>query len=157
MVGLGLTGCPTGATLDTPYEEYEPTPTTVTNTVTSTTNTTTSSTTGGGEPCTDANVNELAMDYWCGTAACHGTAESEEAAAPLWLFSPTRTTDFLNLPAVTEGCTAELIVNTTTPENSLLITSLKHTSPCGLEMPDGIDIEPMELACIEQWVMSLVD
>lgn len=155
LVGLGLTGCPTAATLDTPYEEYEPVPTGVT--TNTNTNTVTSTTTSGGDPCNDSDVNDRAMSYWCGTPACHGTPESSEAAAPLWLFSPTRTTDMLDLPAVTEGCTAELIVNTTNPENSLIITSMKHTSACGLEMPDGIDIDPTELTCIEQWVMGLVD
>jgi len=152
FVGLGLTGCPTGADLDSDYEDYEPTPTTVT----ATSNTVSSSTTSGDPPCSDADVNDRAMSYWCGTAACHGDIDENNAAAPLWLFSPTRTQDFLDLPAVTEECTAELIVNTTNPENSLLITALKHTSPCGLEMPDGIDITPAELTCIEQWVNSLV-
>jgi hypothetical protein len=142
LIGLGLTGCPAGAALDTPYEQYDPT---------------LGGTTGGNALCDNDNVNVEAMNYWCGTATCHGTEASSETAAPLWLFGPDRTTSLLDLPAVTEDCTTELIVDTTTPENSLIIRSMRHTSPCGLEMPDGIDIEPDALACIEAWVNGLVD
>src|SRR5688572_21589983 len=69
LVGLGLTGCPTAAELDTPYEEYEPIPTTVTAT-TVTVNTVTSSTTSGPAGCDDSTVNEV-MEYWCGSSTCH--------------------------------------------------------------------------------------
>lgn len=152
LVGLGLTGCPTAADLDTPYDEYEPIPTVVTNNVTS------SSTTSGNEGCDDTNVNEVAMDYWCGTKTCHGTAESSETNAPLWLFSANRSTELLDLPATEEGCTTELVINTATPENSLILTSMNKTTPaaCGIEMPKGIDIPSAEYTCIEQWVYSLV-
>lgn len=143
LVGLGLTGCPVAADLDTPYEQYAPQPSVA-------------STTGGGGGCNNETVNEQALDYWCGSKTCHGTTESNETSAPLWLFSPTRTTDLLNLAVVTEPCTAELVVNTTTPEESLIIRSMKHTSPCGLEMPDGIDVDPEALACIESWVNGMV-
>jgi len=60
------------------------------------------------------------------------------------------------LPAVTTECAAELIVNTTTPDESLILRSIKHTSPCGLEMPDGIDVKPDIMACIESWVNGMV-
>ena len=156
VVGLGLTGCPTAAELDTPYEEYEPIPTSVT-VITVTSYPVTSSTTSGPAGCDDSTVNEV-MEYWCGSAACHGTAASDVRDAPLWLFMPTRATDFLDLPAEWENCGTELVINTTTPENSLIITSMQHTvpPPCDIEMPKGIDIPDEEYACIESWVYSLV-
>lgn len=147
LMGLGLTGCPVGASLDSPYEDYNPTQ--------GTPGTVTSTTSANGD-CTDADVDTRALNFWCGTSTCHGTPESNETNAPLWLFSPTRTTDLLNLAAVTKECTAELIVNTTTPDESLILRSIKHTSPCGLEMPDGIDVKPDIMACIESWVNGMV-
>ncbi|HEY6727109.1 MAG TPA: hypothetical protein VI197_23910 [Polyangiaceae bacterium] len=152
LVGLGLTGCPTAADLDTPYDEYEPIPTVVTN------NNVTSSTTSPNEGCDDTTVNEGGMYYWCGTKTCHGTPESNETSAPLWLFSPNRSTELLNLPATEAGCTTELIINTASPERSLILTSMNKTTPeaCGIEMPKGIDIPDPEHTCIEQWVYSLV-
>ncbi|HEU5077149.1 MAG TPA: hypothetical protein VFU02_23320 [Polyangiaceae bacterium] len=162
LVGLGLTGCPTGAELDTPYEEYEPIPTTVTNTATATTTatatSTATSTTSGPGACDNSTVDEV-MHYWCGTPICHGDIGVNNADAPLWLFSPNRATELLDLPATEEGCTTELVINTTTPEQSLIITSMKHTTPaaCGIEMPKGgFEIPQMEYTCIEQWVYSLV-
>lgn len=157
LVAIGFAGCSTPADLDTPYEEYEPVPTTITsNTVTS--NTVTSSTTSGAMPCDDTNVDEVAMSYWCGTKTCHGTADSNETSAPLWLFSANRATELLDMPATEPGCTTELVINTAAPEKSLIITSMNKTTPaeCGIEMPKGITIPDPEYTCIEQWVYSLV-
>ena len=148
-LGLALTGCPTGPSLDTPYEEYVPEPSGIDS------STLTSSTTTGSAPCDDSNVNE-ALLRWCSGTPCHGTLGQDNGKAPLWLFSPTRSSDFLNQAAVTEGCSAELIIDTANPEASLLLTSLRSTSPCGVEMPQvgAIDV-PAEQACIEEWVLSL--
>lgn len=151
LMGLGLTGCPEGATLDTPYDDYE-LPTNGAD------NPGNSSTTTGLVDCDDSNVNEV-LENWCSTSRCHGNPNtnnaSEPASMPLWLFSPTRTSDWLNKPAATEGCSAELLVNTTTPEDSLMITSLKQASPCGVEMPKDYPIEGEPVACIEAWVLGI--
>ena len=156
LLGLMLTGCPTGADLDTSYEEYLPTPTTGVRPSTSSSDT--SSTTSGGGPCDDSNVNQLAMSEWCGTPTCHGDTDLNNARAPLWLFSPTRSTDFLNLPATLERCNSHLLVNTTNPEESLLLTAIRFTTPapCSLEMPENFPItDAAKQACIEEWVLGL--
>ena len=148
-MGLGLTGCPVGTDLDTPYQDY----------VSSTDSASKASTTGGVVDCNDSNVNPV-LTMYCGSPSCHGDPNAnnarEPATMPLWIFSPTRATDWLNKPAVTEGCSAELLVNTTTPENSLMITSLKQASPCGVEMPKSYPIEGDPVDCIETWVLSLI-
>jgi len=153
VVSLSLTACPVAPELDSPYEDYEPIPSGASNT------------TSGTDGCNDANVNEPGgdldgMSYWCGSKTCHGDpGETSNASAPLWLFSYTRATDLLNLPGTEEGCTTELVINTTTPENSLILTTMNKTTPaaCGLEMPKGLDIPPVEYTCIEQWVYSLIE
>lgn len=150
LLSLALTGCPTGTVLDTPYEEYipEPGPNPSTSTVTS-------STTSAGGPCDDSNVNEALLD-WCSGSSCHGGVDKNDNMAPLWLFSPARSTEFLNLPATTVGCSAELIINTTDPDASLLVTSLQGTSPCGVKMPKGFVLSaPEQQACIEEWALGL--
>lgn len=154
LFGLVLSGCPTAADLDTSYEEYLPTPTTGVKPSTSSGDT--SSTTAGDGPCDDSTVDG-ALYNWCSSSSCHGDVNENNGNAPLWLFSPTRSTDFLNLPATEEGCADELIVNTANPEASLLLTAIRHTSPCGVEMPDGgIPItKPEDQACIEEWVLGL--
>jgi len=147
VVIFSNTACAVGEPLDTPYEEYEPSGILGT------------STTSGAVACDDSNVNEQALRYWCGTKSCHGDPGNNNGSAPLWLFSDTRSTDLLNLPATWQGCTTELVINTTTPENSLIITSMKHMAPaaCGLEMPKGgLEMPPEKLTCIEQWVYGLV-
>jgi len=150
VLGLMLAGCPTGAELDTAYAEYEPVPDGIgASTVTSST---TSPPVGS---CDDTNVDDVAMNEWCGTSACHGDGAAP-GDAPLWLFSPTRSTDLLNLPAVTTGCGAERIIDTANPEASLIITAIRNTSPCGVEMPDSFPINvPEQQACIEAWVLGL--
>jgi len=153
LLGLLLTGCPTAAELDTSFEEYLPTPTTGVKPSTSSSDT--SSTTSGSRPCDDSNVN-AALNNSCSSPSCHGDIDENNAKAAFWLFSPTRSTDLLNLPATKQGCEAELLVNTADPEASLLYTALRRTSPCGLEMPEGFDIQdPDEQACIEEWVLGL--
>lgn len=156
VVGLGLTGCPAGASLDTPFEEYEPVPTTVDNTITNTA--TATSTTSSDPGCDDSNVDDTMMVYWCGSSACHGTPASSERAGPVWLFSPDRTTELLDLPAEWENCGTELVVNTAAPEKSLILTSINETvpPPCDVDMPKGIELPDEEYKCIEQWVYSLV-
>lgn len=151
LLGLTLTGCATGADLDTPYGEYRPEPT-VTSTSTSTV---TSSTTSAGGACDDSNVNE-ALVGWCSGKSCHGDLNMNTDLAAFWLFSPTRSTDLLNQPATTEGCSAELIIDTTEPAASLLVTSLRGTSPCGVQMPKGFALNaPEQQACIEEWALGL--
>jgi hypothetical protein len=151
LLGLELTGCPEGAPLDASYDSYI--------VPTNAANPGTASTTTGVVDCDDSNVNDV-LESWCSTSVCHGNPNtnnaSEPESMPLWLFSPTRTSDWLNKPAVTEGCSAELLVNTTTPEDSLMITSLKQASPCGVEMPKDYPIEGEPVACIEAWVLSIV-
>ena len=154
VVGLSLTACPVAPELEKPYEEYEPIPSGA------------SSTTSGSDGCNDSTVNEppggspKGMLYWCGSKTCHGDpGETSNASAPLWLFSSTRATDLLDLPGTEEGCTTELVINTTTPAASLILTTMNKTTPveCGLEMPKGLDAPPEEYACIEQWVYSLIE
>lgn len=153
-LGLALAGCSTGADLDTSYDEYIPTPTTGVRPSTSSSDT--SSTTSGDGPCDDSSVNG-ALENWCSSSSCHGDIDENNARSTFWLFSPTRSTDFLNLPATTQGCEAELLVDTADPEASLLITAIERTSPCGVVMPKGgLEIDkPEEQACIEEWVRSL--
>jgi len=150
-MGLGLSACSVGAELDTPYADYV--------TYGATNATTSTSTTGGAIDCDDSNVNAV-LAANCGTSGCHGDQGTNNAkepeSMPLWIFSPTRTTDWLNKPAVTEGCSAEFLVNTATPENSLMITSLKQASPCGVEMPKSFPIEGEPVACMEAWILSIV-
>lgn len=156
LLGLILTGCPTGADLDTSHEAYLPTPTTGVKPSSVSSSGDTSSTTAGNEPCDDSTVDG-ALYYWCSSSSCHGDVDENNGDAPLWLFSPTRGTDFLNLPATEEGCSDELIVDTANPEASLLLTAIRHTSPCGVAMPDGgIRLtKPEDQACIEEWVLGL--
>lgn len=165
VVALYLTGCPVGSTLDTSYQEYAPPPdgvATVTSTVTSTATSTATSTTSGGQTCTDAQFDET-VEYWCGTSACHGTPSDATADAPLWLFSPNRKMEWLNQHAVTNDsakgllCTGEVYIDTTTPENSLLIRAIEQTSPCGLAMPaEGFFVYPEAHDCIVSWVNGVV-
>ena len=147
VVSLWHTACAVGEPLAKPYEEYEPSG------ILST------STTSGVVPCDDTNVNAQAMEYWCGSRFCHGDSGDNNGAAPLWLFSDTRATDLLDLPATWQGCTTELVVNTTTPENSLILTAMRHTAPaaCGIKMPKGgLAMPPADHSCIEQWVYGLI-
>ncbi|HEU5077147.1 MAG TPA: hypothetical protein VFU02_23310 [Polyangiaceae bacterium] len=152
LLGVSLTGCPTGSALDTPHEEYVPEAAEI---VTGNgPSSVTSSTTSGRVPCDDTNVNDGGLAYWCG--GCHGSEGQDNGTAPLWLFSPTRSTDFLNRAAVTQGCTAELIVDTANPEASLLFSSLRGTSPCGVKMPKNLVIDiPAHQVCIEEWALGL--
>ena len=152
LLGLALVGCSGGASLDTPYEEYVP----AAAVVDANSNTVSSSTTGGGAACDDSTVNEAALLHWCSGVPCHGEVGSNNGKAPLWLFAPTRSTDFLNQPALTPGCGDELIIDTADPEASALITSLRGTSPCGLEMPKLVSLDvPEQKNCIEAWALGL--
>lgn len=156
LVGLALVGCSYGASLDTPYEEYVPAAAVVDANSSSNSNTVSSSTTGGGAACDDSTVNEAALLNWCSGVPCHGEVGSNNGKAPLWLFTPTRSSDFLNQPAVTAGCGDELIIDTGNPEASALITSLRGTSPCGLEMPKLVSFDgPEQQNCIEEWALGL--
>lgn len=156
IVGLAIVGCSGGASLDTPYEEYVPAAAIVDANSSSNSNTVSSSTTGGNAACDDFTVNEAALLNWCSGVPCHGEVGSNNGKAPLWLFTPTRSTDFLNQPAVTPGCSDELIIDTANPEASVLVTSLRGTSPCGLEMPKLVSFdEPEQQTCIEEWALGL--
>lgn len=153
-LALALAGCTSAADLDTPHGAYVPEPT---GTDTSTTDpaTTATSTTGWSGPCDDSNVNP-ALDGWCSGVPCHGSVDSNVHNAPLWLFSPTRSSDFLNLPATTPGCSSELIIDTAMPEASLIVSSLRGKSSCGVQMPRGFALTaPEQQACIEQWALGL--
>ncbi|HEY6727108.1 MAG TPA: hypothetical protein VI197_23905 [Polyangiaceae bacterium] len=148
ILALALAGCSTGADLDTPYAEYAPEP------VGPSTSTSTSSTTSGVGACDDSNVTPALQD-WCSGPSCHGNVNQQYSDA-FWLFSPARSTELLNRPAAAAGCSAELIIDTVDPEASLLITSLRGTSPCGIEMPKGFALSsPEQQACIEEWALGL--
>lgn len=52
------------------------------------------------------------------------------------MFSPTRATDWIGRRGTLTAkhdCTAEVIIDATNPDRSLLVSSVRHTSPCGQE------------------------
>lgn len=116
-----------------------------------------------GSPTTrtpDLNCDpvEDSLQYWCGSGACHGDPGLDNAAYPPYLFPSDPGSAFVDVRAVTEGCEDELLISSIAPEKSLMITSLRQESPCGLEMPDGFPIPASDekvILCIEQWVYDL--
>ncbi len=133
---LLCTGCPAGASLDTPYQDYELPSSGATNT-----STTATGTTGGMATCGDAEVDVIFAQ--CGSSACHGDptgfSSDTEVESKLWFYLPTRKADWLNRPGLARGtngyCSSEYIIDVANPSNSLLVTTLKGTSACGLKMP----------------------
>lgn len=159
LTGLLCVGCPLGADLDTPYTEYI---VANTSTTTQSTATTAGATTGGMMDCATAEP-ELVFKNCVHETVCHGAPgkESPGAAAGLDLFSINVRTALLDRPATGSmkvDCSAEKIIDTMNPAQSLLITSVAHTAPCGLEMPD-LSLKPpnpAEVQCITEWVNALV-
>ncbi|MFW6023741.1 MAG: hypothetical protein ACOC9O_03250 [Myxococcota bacterium] len=90
----------------------------------------------------------------CGTSACHGGGEP---AAELDLRQPGGTARLLDVPST--ECDGRLLVDSTDPEASFLLEKLRSDMPeCGEPMPaTGEPLDEGELACIEQFVLDMVD
>lgn len=165
LAGFLCTGCPVGADLDTPYNEYivaDNTSNVTSTTATTSTTMTAGGTTGGMMGCASAEP-ELVFADCAHETVCHGKTgmESPGAAAGLDLFSMNVRTALLDRPATGSmmvDCSAEKIIDTSNPVGSLLITSVAQTAPCGLEMPQYITTEPdaAMVQCITEWVNALV-
>jgi hypothetical protein len=165
LAALLCTGCPVGADLDAPYNEYVLVDNTSSAVGTqdgstgSTSTTTAGGTTGGAASC--ANEAPDVVFKNCAHAICHGTPgmASPELTSGLDLFAPDVRTAVRDRPgsvhATGPDCSAELVVNTANPAASLLITTLEYTAGCGVEMPVGIKAKPEEIQCVTEWVNAV--
>jgi hypothetical protein len=113
----------------------------------------TTATTGGTANCTDADVDQIFL-MWCSSAPCHG--EPGGVVLPtdndLYLFSPTRKTDFLRLGT---ECPSESIIDVNNPAASLLVTTLTRSAACGVMMPLGPPLDGALIDCVKGWVTDV--
>ena len=162
LAALLCTGCPVGADLDAPYNEYIVADNTSNVTSTGTpTSTTDGGTTGGTRGC--ANEAPEVVFYYCAASICHGDPgkTSPDLANGLDLFAPDVRTRLLDLPGHMHSsgydCTGEKIVDTANPAESLLIKAVDHTAqaPCAIRMPTTLDPDPDQVQCITEWVNAV--
>jgi len=121
--------------------------------------------TGGGAAYCDATPIFAAT---CGTGFCHASSTATPPTGGIELVTPpanmTLGQSLLNKPALyatgAVGCptaSPELIIDGTTPSNSLLLHKLTGTKgvdfACGDKMPTApLTLTPDELACVTDWV-----
>ncbi len=99
----------------------------------------------------------------CG-GACHGSAATDGMAAvpaslgvDLGTDEETLISRLLDVPAPAGSmCEGRLLIDTTNPEQSLLITKLSNPPPCGLIMPfGGLPISESDRQCIIDWTLAV--
>lgn len=165
LLALVCTGCPVGAALDAPYEDYVPpvggniTSGNGSGTVTGTGGASSTGTaTTGGTMCGDAEVDAIFL-MKCSNVICHGDpGGNPTVSSGLFLFSPTRNADMLDRPGIVSDkydCSAERVIDSANPAASLMITTLTRTAPCNVQMPVGPKLPQTDIDCITQWVNSV--
>ena len=170
-LALLCTGCPVGGKLDGPYQDYiaDISTSAVTSTATSGAATTATATTvagttgvGGSTGVTSTGATattgpacdiNMVFNLNCSSNSCHGTPGGDPTAPPsgLFLFGPP--SDLMRLGI---ACPAEYIINPTDPMASLMLTTLRGTAACGVDMPQGFPLAAEDIACVEQWVLASV-
>ena len=84
----------------------------------------------------------------CATSSCHDTSAP---AGDLDLVSPDVASRLVDQPS--SQCPVELLVNPTTPEDSLLFDKVSNAIPsCGDRMPLGSSLPPEKIACVRAWI-----
>jgi hypothetical protein len=163
-LGLFLSGCPIGAALDNPDDFTPPAGGAASmGGMGATGGMGGAGATGGGPGCD----LEAAFRASCAFNICHGDDPVMPTIAPaagLNLLSPTLAADITNMPASYAGVTdiascptpAELLINQTTPSESLMLKKLLGTQTCGDSMPSAsVPITPADRDCIIAWANGL--
>ncbi len=105
--------------------------------------------------CEDVPTAIFGVELKCGGIGCHGTPD----VAPLAASDLGNMTDDLvtRLPASngTGVCADYPLVDVDDPDNSLLITKLSESPPCGSPMPAGGTISDEERNCIIEWTRAV--
>lgn len=117
----------------------------------------------------EGNCNvEAILESSCSGAACHqGTPESAPGGA-VEFFDAAFPESLLDLPAEYPGVTdpencpneAELIVDRTAPNSSLMLLKVRGEHSCGEAMPlpyPALALSATEIGCLERWVIELVE
>lgn len=95
-----------------------------------------------------AMVPEQLFTPTCATSSCHDTSMP---AGELDLISPDLPSRLLDQPS--SQCPVEILVDSATPENSLLLDKVTNAAPgCGDRMPLGGSLPPEEIACVRAWI-----
>lgn len=131
LLGMGLWACP--GTLEDPSLFADAGP-------------------GKGDAAAACNANVDIFQKKC--LSCHSTA-SKQGGLDL---EATGLFDRLKAQKATgTGCASALIVDATTPENSLLLKKVSGTQPatCGNRMPlTGEALSASEIACVSAWIKA---
>lgn len=104
----------------------------------------------------------------CSGSLCHSSTTATPPGGGVDLVNPpsgmTLGQSLLNQPATYPGypmgacppAVAELIINEAAPAQSLLLTKVNDTAPCGDKMPPApIRLEAEELTCLTEWVNGI--
>jgi len=138
LVPLGLGGCPTGGQLSDPNDHL-------------------------GEHSCDAPQLFLTS---CAGSVCHSPDANGNVVGEIDLVTPGFEADLIDRPSDysavedSDACPpagAELIVNTASPEASLLIRKTSGGHACGLPMPPPgyAPLSEVDLECIRQFTLAL--
>jgi hypothetical protein len=85
----------------------------------------------------------------CATAGCHAASSP---AGGLDLASPDLAMRLADAPATTASCSSETLLDTASPEDSLLYGKLLDPPTCGTRMPLGLPLDDDEIACMLRWM-----
>jgi hypothetical protein len=98
------------------------------------------------------NVEGQLFQQKCSDSTCHNATD---LAGTLDLVSPDLASRVVGQPGSVD-CPGEILVDPADPENSLILTKLEDSPPCGNRMPlIGDPLTDQEKDCVLQWVQSL--
>jgi hypothetical protein len=95
-----------------------------------------------------ANVPQSVFLPSCTSAGCHNSQDKEQG---LDLQSPNAASRLINIPS-SEG--AGLLIDPTTPTNSVLYTKLMPNPPFGAQMPPKEPLDDATIACVLAWIVA---
>jgi hypothetical protein len=108
---------------------------------------------GGGGACSVDTETEI-LSATCSASICH---DSDMPTAGLDLSGTAVASRLLDRPALTGGdCEgAGLIIDSASPENSLLLRKVEGTAGCGAIMPPPLGLQDDDLvACVRDYVLA---
>lgn len=93
----------------------------------------------------------------CGSAACHGSSDAAPVAySDLGHSTDDVTTRLVDMPG-TGACASYKMIDAEHPEDSLMLTKLTDSPPCGQKMPFGGMISAAERDCILAWTRVIIE
>ncbi len=93
------------------------------------------------------------IDPTCSTPACHDAMSAQGG-----LVLEGDVSGLVDAMGQTNGCETELLIDSSSAAQSLLVTILDDPPPCNVPMPFPLGgLTDEEKACVEEWVQSVID